>query len=149
MPCHSSPIGCHRPLKYSQRPAQLACSLPACQDAPAALIWVLTWGVGGTAGHQAPTYLVPGACSGPKMGCVAKHSKGRYASCDEHRSHTRGHSEERDQKSGVLWHENEKIQPPQFGRASGQTRDLDDIGYSARPRPFQAVPFISSVRCGS
>ena len=48
MPCHSSPIGCHRPLKYSQRPAQLACSLPACQDAPAALIWVLTWGVGGT-----------------------------------------------------------------------------------------------------
>ena len=85
------------------------------------------------------------ACSGPKMGCVAKHSKGRYASCDEHRSHTRGHSEERDQKRGVLWHENEKIQPPQFGRASGQTRDLGDIGYSARPRPFQAVPFISSV----
>ena len=38
MPCHSSPIGCYRPLKYSQRPAQLACSLPACQDAPAALI---------------------------------------------------------------------------------------------------------------
>ena len=71
----------------------------------------------------------PQACSGPKMGCVAKHSKGRYASCDEHRSHTRGHSEERDQKSGVLWHENEKIQPPQFGRASGQTRDLGDIGY--------------------
>ena len=85
------------------------------------------------------------ACSGPKMGCVAKHSKGRYASYDEHRSHTRGHSEERDQKSGVLWHENEKIQPPQFGRASGQTRDLGDKGYSARPRPFQAVPFISSV----
>ena len=48
MPCHSSPIGCHRPLKYSQRPAQLACSLPACHDAPAALIWVLTWGVRGT-----------------------------------------------------------------------------------------------------
>ena len=82
------------------------------------------------------------ACFGPKMGCVAKHSKGRYASCDEHSSHARGHSEERDQKSGVLWHENEKIQPPQFGRASGQTRDLGDIGYSARRA---AVPFISSV----
>ena len=90
---------------------------------------------------------VPGLKWGvlPKMGCVAKHSKGRYASYDEHRSHTRGHSEERDQKRGVLWHENEKIQPPQFGRASSQTRDLGDIGYSARPRPFQAVPFISSV----
>ena len=139
-PCHTTihgmPCGPRRP------PGIFQCS-EACNVIPGGAVvrlayhaWWYGMGVGALQ-----------ACSGPKMGCVAKHSKGRYASCDEHRSHTRGHSEERDQKSGVLWHENEKIQPPQFGRASGQTRDLGDIGYSARPRPFQAVPFISSVRC--
>ena len=72
-------------------------------------------------------YLI---CSQPRRKPLARDpvahgtSIGRYASCDERRSHTRDHSEERDQKSGVLWHQNEKIQPPQFGRASDQTRDL-------------------------